>query len=397
MESHIRAYIGTELDAEWTTSDDVLAPELQETIERVRDDFFELTGVEMPGVSLRPASYEATPVTSRQFRIEVLNQGPWHANAQPIETQPDSLVSFGGALSERAWVFRVHWLTPEYVQWLVDSPPSGTRDWLQSRYSLTDLKLLLRAVVGAQPEAPENTIRHTDWLLASLVFWHVFAEDPYDLNAIAGRLRETQLARLEPAISPAAHTEPVAAGISALLDGDAETAESFFKQAAKEAPRGAKGAFLASYPGEFQPQIRERLQQSCASLGEVSLTRPERLDLEALVEAPDPLLTEDERRRLKLCLFASYDPAERPRRRAELLQSLVSAAHEPNEWPPEDAAYFGRMLVQEYDPFGSDDSTLATAQALLESAFRRLDRERAADAYYQFLTICIGGGAKKRC
>lgn len=401
-----------------------VAPALLEGIDSLRDELRKHTGISVPGVRFRVLRSEAGGLAPRQFRIEVLNQSSNSAETQPINvSSEDGLSEFINTLEARIWRFRAYWINAEAAQsalWYLSSHRPELHQWIEDRYSITDVKLLLRAVINSDLEKPgltekldliheakggpskappENTIRHTDWLLGSLVFWAAVGNDLRDLKGIAGRLRQTQLARLRPSEVTASPSDngPVVAGIGALTKGQIQEAVALFRQAAQGDPSEAIRIFLAHYPSQLGPQIRQSLEQSCSDLDKVSLEGEQLLNLADMIEATAEVVPRDLRRRFELCLLARYDPAKRPQLRSSLVRSLLIEPLKPDEWDAEEAAYLGTLLVKEYDPLSSSDSDLVAAQQLLGSALRRLGDQQSETVFQKITEVCEADGAKAWC
>jgi hypothetical protein len=136
----------------------------------------------------------------------------------------------------------------------------GLKDWLINKYSITEQKELMRAVIalplaGNSASSSTNgsgpdTLRHEDWLLGSLVFW-TQTSTARNGREMAEDLRRTQSARLE---RPAADAESravaptIARGIRELQNGRIPSAEAAFAQAIKANRPASKKAFLSAYP-----------------------------------------------------------------------------------------------------------------------------------------------------
>ena len=138
---------------------------------------------------------------------------------------------------------RAQWLSAETVEAILErlrTEPNKaaskdfktTADWLTKNYSLTDLKILLRAVVSS--EEPGNSVRYPEWLLASLVYWansndSTSKGDRRSVAALAAHLRRLQAAAADP---PAGGSCPrVDEGIDKLRHGDACGAQRAFHNA----------------------------------------------------------------------------------------------------------------------------------------------------------------------
>jgi Novel STAND NTPase 1/FHIPEP family len=168
---------------------------------------------------------------------------------------------------------KLQFITADKVNKELSNLKPAVRSWLEKNYSLTDLKLLLRAVVNPAEDvlvsnkeepmenaegrtnqpSPENSINQPAWLLASLVFWSQTG-DRNSFPALAEDLRRTQDARLirKQTITDNPQSEQIIkAGIKALHHGCISEAEAAFGQALKADKEAAVSNFLASYSGEI--------------------------------------------------------------------------------------------------------------------------------------------------
>jgi hypothetical protein len=131
--------------------------------------------------------------------------------AEPMRDMPDVTVGekncFEGVMQVIAATWektRGMWLTADSVEEALEMLGGSSAAWLRERYSLTDLKLLLRAVLsstsGEHPHAVDGvTLRDLPDLLGSLVFWTkaclVKGGQGLDGECLVDGLRATQAAR----------------------------------------------------------------------------------------------------------------------------------------------------------------------------------------------------------
>ena len=304
------------------------------------------------------------------FRIEVLNQGKDHPLGGQISVgQAEALDRLRSALIFRMEVNRIHFLSVEDVKQELKELKPGLQSWLRQHYSLTDLKLLLRAVLNPSQEEldhrkgalkaqapeqafqvpPELSICHPDWLLASLVFWSQVS-DSKSVADMVNDLRKTQSARLMSNPASLENTDivnTIQAGVKSLNQGNILLAEKAFDHAVKSDREAAIASFLVFYPQELRPPSLMRARTDLFlgfltlyftfsrqewedwqkpmrryNLGELPLSRAKRVELEALVAGKD---FDDKKsdvastRRLRLCLLASY-PEIYPQARRDRLR-----------------------------------------------------------------------------
>ena len=211
IEPPLRVYLGKELEDYFLTQNGELHPKLLEELSDLRGELFKRLGITPPAIKFRASVDDPTgtlPPTA--FRIEVPNQTPDNEDAKAIEVlAPQSAVKqFLDELRWRVFAFRTHWIDAYYVdQRLEEKENKELRTWLLNRYTLTDIKALLRGVIAPtdaelkaydekgfdplQHTVPGQSLREFDWLLASLVFWsHV--SDHLDAEELVQRLRDTQ-------------------------------------------------------------------------------------------------------------------------------------------------------------------------------------------------------------
>lgn len=410
----IRIPAGADLVSYWTDGDD-LSPEFNEVIEETRDEIWRQFGLEMPLVRLR--TWDTAPLAPNAFRIELLDQTIDSENAQPIETTPDvALERLAQELDWRVRLLRQRWLSTELASRLLLDVDESTQNWLNQRYSLTDLKLIFRGVVAPTPSEqqaqpwigdalppnpPERSLRTPGWLLGSLVFW-TGLEDPMDLPAIVERLHQTQRARatapLLPAEDNAEVTELVRRGVEALQKHEMSDAERLFATAIAADPVAAELSFLATYGAAHTKAVEAALEEACAEPSAAFLSRDQQADIEFIIGRLDRSRSAASLRRYQLCLLGAYPAWKRPHARHRLIADLV-AGHRthPDGWSADDARYFGEVLVKDYEPTGTDASWVEAATALLLRAVVDLDAEQAAGLYREISSVCYEAAPREWC
>jgi N-glycosylase/DNA lyase len=386
VEYPIRVYVGRKLAEAWFVGD-ALSPQLSAALQKLRDDFHRDYGISLPGVRFH-SSQSGDDIPPNGVRLEMLNERPGLGGVKPeLLSHDHSISDFVAILRRGAEDLRVFWITAESTQQLIGSENSQTsagRDevaaatgkWLRNKYSLTDLKVLLRAVVVPTTGGTEESARYTKWLLTSLVFWSKFADDPLDTSKMQSLLRDTQRARLRvrkgditPQIAGA-----VKRGVDALVDDRPNEAETAFTTAVTQDREAAARAFLAIWPTRL-PRIWLG-QSDLSSLP--NLSHIELLDLQDMPEVLDPQY-------VNLCRLASGivdGKAEQAAIERELLTSSSA-----DEWPVERAWWLGQRYLSHYDPLKDDPRYFSSAAALLKTAIVRFDDNQAYDAFSKILTI----------
>ncbi len=360
VERPIRVYIGAKLLESFVTPDDKLKPEVVEALEELRGDLYNRFGISAPGASFRDYTGDRE-LPEDALRIEIVKQTSDNDDAKPIgDIAPEqALERLKKELGRRYLGWRTWWLTAEKVNWLLlYDLPKDLRDWLLNNYTLTDLKQILRLVIaptdkeidiyttGGYTEqalkeiAPEQSLRHPEWLLASLIFW-VNAEDPLDANEIAKSLQATKRERLKPtqaSVPGGKVTGLVQEGISALEKQNFKSAEGLFKEALKLDRKIAKEAFLILYPLQQRMSVTGQLRQleaRCSPLpdpGEFSnasvINIPTPYEIEDFLEQYSKKISSAERRGLELCLLANYVQENYPQKARTLFNELIKNRQE---------------------------------------------------------------------
>ncbi len=408
-ETEVRIYLGYNLMKAWTEAD--TAGKLDERLNKFQD-----TIMRRFGISISDPSWDWW-IDADAFRIEILNQNEEDCLAQPIYVgKDDPLERLSAALESRIESYRIHFLTAETVNTALKTTQPALRSWLEARYSLTDLKLLLRALVNPSKEEldarqsafaagtldqpnkvpPENSIRQPAWLLASLVFWSQ-VEDPRSFSAMADDLRRTQRARIDR--KPISDQNPeiarlIATGVESLGQGRIGDAEAAFAGAIKSDKEAAITSFLVLYPQELRQSILRKFTDPRIDLRNLTATRAERIELEDLEKDFDEKTDVQTARRLRLCLLriSPYRQA-----RHGLVTKIVDQHGNPEDWPAAEAAWFGTRLLTSFDPLTGDKSIPQTGLAFLQKALPQLSSEDALKAYGPVMAICLNPGPNQWC
>jgi hypothetical protein len=257
------------------------------------------------------------------------------------------------------------WVDAPLVDRLLMTSPPHLNDWIRERYTTTDLKLVLRAVVEPDRgrEGPRS-LRHASWLLASLAFWSVVerGDAPED---IATRLRETQAARAD--VAAIAVGDDVRQGIIALERDDPKRATTSFEKALKADPVAAIGRFLSAYGSVARTFTARQLltrDEPEGARGPRALRRVERAELEEMDRFP-----------------------------TESLGPGGLAARDRSVSPVE----FAARALRRYDPTRPGTQILDVVRSGLASLMVRASDERADEVYRAVLDVCHEKGPKNWC
>ncbi len=430
-EPEVRIYLGNNLmkawitEAAWTeadTTEKYFTPELDERLNKFQDTIMRRFGISISDPKIRGPKWDPK-IPANAFRIEILNQNEEDCLAQPIYVGKDDPLDryrLSAALVSRTEFYRIHFLNAESVNGVLKNTHPALRSWLEARYSLTDLKLLLRALVNPSKEEldarqsasaagtmdqpsmvpPENSIRQPAWLLASLVFWSQ-VEDPRSFSAMADDLRKTQRARVAP--GPASLQNPeiarlIATGVDSLGQGRIAEAEVAFAGAIKSDKDAAVSSFLILYPQELRQSLLRKFTDSRTDLRSLSVSRAERIEMENLLAEKDFDQNTDTQaaRHLRLCLLASYSKYYRQEQR-DLVTKIVRQHGKPEDWPAVEAAWFGTQLLASFDPLVGDRSIPQTGLTFLQKVLRQLSPEQALEVHRDVMAICSKPGPNQWC
>ncbi|MHB9074687.1 MAG: nSTAND1 domain-containing NTPase [Desulfobaccales bacterium] len=403
----IRVYLGKRLVTAWVRTND-LGPELKEQMGKIRDRIMRRYGIMIPGVRFRDSTFDPG-IGDNAFRIEILNQHKDKKNpgTEQVDVgEGESLKRLVAALLLRAESYRSSFLTAEDVNSKLQNMRLSLREWLQKKYSLTDLKLLLRGVINPIQEElderasafkagdldrtfnvpTENTIRQPEWLLASLVFWSQ-VHDPYSLKDMTSDLRGTQRARINGNRDVLKNPRVfviIEAGVQALNRGRLSDAEDAFGRAVASDPDAAAASFLVLYPQELRRSLLRKL--TAASLEESESSQADRIELEDLVAEEDLDNTAGPRaaRHLRLLQLATSSKTSLLVRK-QLAENIVERYSRPELWPPEEAAWFGKSLLAWFDLLAEDDALPRKGLYFLKSALPRLSDPKVIDQYADYL------------
>lgn len=404
----VRVYLGKRL-ARQLAPGGRPSPQVTDALTGLRREFFGRFGFLPPLPRLEPD--DALPPDG--YRIEAADQQSGEAGTRArVVRGPRVLPALVHDLRDRYTAFRSWWLTPEAVGDLVEGTPKPVRAWLRARYSVTELKLILRAVVAPDPAEvvasslrapppsaqPERSLAELDWLLRSLAFWAA-ASPERDAGRIAGRLRALQQARLS---SPGAGVAPpaikgVAEGIAALRANDLDHAAALFRKALARDPAAATAAFTGLFALERAPSdTLAALRRACQvpAPGRFAAARAPsastRYRLEELLAQHGDALTVEDRRQLRLCLLR-HAVDTRQHAWARTLHAQLAKDSPWATWSPAEQYLLAQLALAEGDRHGPPLATQETISQLLRAALERSPPDVAAAAFAELLRRCESG------
>ena len=409
----LRVYLGDELLF-------YLAPrenKFLEQLEDLRGELFKRFGIIVPPVKWRASNSDPTgKLPPNAFRIEVLTQTWLDEDTDAI----DVAISEGGAeqvlleeLRRRLLAWRTWWITADYVdKQLEQNKP--LKAWLLNRYTLTDIKSLLRGVLAPtdaeldayraksiesalRQAAPEQSVRESDWLLGSLVFWSQ-AGDGLDTGQLVRALQETQAARLAPngPPSPDKPATGILAGIEALEQRNFGLAEERFRAAVSADRSGAIATFLAAYGNRDSVNtMADKLTQVClpfeppGKLNErLSINEQMRFEIEDFLARHQDSIADRDRASLEYCLLEHYaGHAHGNHERASL--DLFKTTRYGGQLEPNQKYALGFWTLELSGRSFDQPTDLAAAENWLTSAFQewKETEQDEASAHSAFLEL----------
>jgi hypothetical protein len=373
-------------------------------VQALREEFFRRFGVTIPGIFFQVAT-ETDPLPPNAFRIENVSQH----KTDVISTQPATALDLlMDKIKSFAEAGKLRWLLAEDVaeqRWRLAKTNPGLKDWLISKYSITEQKELMRAVIAlplagnsassSTKGSGPDTLRHEDWLLGSLVFWAQIS-DARNGREMAEDLRHTQSARLE---RPAADAESravaptITRGIRELQNGRIPSAEAAFAQAIKANRPAAEKAFLSAYPENISALELQADDQLCRDPEVRQSALSEAEDLEEDLNANNLGLDSSRDRNLRLCLLQMYQ--WRPRaKRVEIENEILRRYPNPAQWEPAAARKFAEEVLDDIDPYSDSAKLREGAVQLLVGAFPHMSPADAKAAFNTALSRYKQAGPK---
>jgi hypothetical protein len=410
----LRVYLGKDLLSYFVTPERELRPQILEKLDDLRGDLFKRFGIAVPGVKV-----DSDPVgklAPNAFRVELLHQTSAGNDAIAVEVANSrrAVEQLLDELRRQLLAWRTWWITADYLeQQLAHSEHIKT--WLLSRYSLTDIKSLLRHVLApSDPElhayrtagvasalrhvTPGQSLREFGWLLGSLVFWSQ-AGDGLDTAQLVRALQDTQAARLAPNRPPSPDNPAtgILAGIEALEQRNFGLAEERFREAVSADRSGAIATFLAAYASRDSVSMTGELNiltQACVPFelpGKLNEPQPIgeqiRFEIEDFLARHQDSIADPDRVLLEYCLLENY-AANKYSDHVRASLKLFKTSRYSGQLEPNQKYALGYWTLNLNEP--NLDPELVTAENWLTSAFREWketteDEARASDAFSELL------------
>ncbi|NTV42654.1 MAG: hypothetical protein HGA63_05080, partial [Syntrophobacteraceae bacterium] len=409
----IRVLLGKESLGTFRNKDTgLLHPEVLEAIAELRGEMYRKFGIIHPAVRFRDGG---TGMKPDGFRIVLLNESKDDPTSRIVPVSPDgALPQFIAELRLRISRNRAGFIMAEDIAGWLSEAPDELSEWLAERYSLTDLKLILRAVIApnqseldcfnATPELcvskekllPEQTLRYPSWLLKALVFW-INAAGANNLEGISAGLRDTQRSRFNPSRDELPENETTAlvrTGLMAFERSEIGQAVRFFSEALQRNRDEADSAFRFLYARETAVTFEgraEELEQLC-EIPEPGRVEAEhnpdtriRCELEDLLEEAGNRLTDDQRHTLRLALYSKCKAEGLLTKTGQILEEL-RRQYSPKAWSPRHEYALAFWLLSDHGNRMTPPSDLAWIDQILHSAFGKLEQEQAETAFDKLLT-----------
>jgi hypothetical protein len=373
----IRASFGKEAASRIVEGPDgTLTADVLAATKSVRDELEERYGISVPGVSFLIDG----DLPDTTFHLTVCRTGYDPVDLADV-ADADTSSRFAEEFSQRVTEARGMWPTPEDVDWDLVLMPENQEAWIRSRYTPSDIKLLLRAVVASDSTAKANTISHARWLLGSLVFWDYVARDPHDPRELAQYLVGTQAARLDFAAGKreASRAPPVLTdAVGALADDDVDGARATFGSLKLDRNRRLRTVAVRAFPRLYADALWyrgiARLPGPLKVWSSTPLSPAERQRIVQFLSDSDRRIPEETRQLLRLHELWSYDGHGERERAAQLCARLLREAQDAS-WKPEYKYFLAFLALRahrrdaEYPLLPPDRLDLTTS--LLASAFHQ--------------------------
>ena len=348
------------------------APEVTEAFEHFRESFFRRTGIWLPTPAL--VNDPVNPPSSRQLRIMLLDvPGQTGRSVDVPDTARAGIDRVIAVLDEEASRATLAWVDAEVAGRIRETNARVDATLKSQGISTTDLKLLLRAVLtpqrqdGTAATADMGSIRDSDFLLPSLVFWKAYYTDEkapqipellMDLARGMRRIQSQRYATLGPP-KPGEAAKAIEDGIRALEAGQLVRAEALFEQSLRVGRReDVEQQFVSRYAARWQASRRARSAAACLEPTAGKLDESLRIDVEAFLAEPQAKADPAAARKLALCLLSSM-PATVPQAKAALRLRMAREYGTPDQWPAADAGWFAAQVFEQYDPLHDADAVLA--------------------------------------
>lgn len=385
--------------------------EVTEALEHYRETFYRRTGVWLPKVTWLNDSSDLSGNRARRLRIMLLDDQDQDSRSVDVgSTQQDGIDRFIAALDQAISGSRLAWLDAEEAGRVASD--KRNREILKTLgISVTDLKLLLRVVLSPISDEAntattrgEGSVRDSDWLIPSLVFWKAFYTDEKApkiaelLPDLAKGFRRLQVQRNAPvATGDADAVAVIQSGIQALEGGRLDAAAKSFQEALSKWPRDeVETLFVNRYAARWQASRRARTDMACVKPTEGTLDHSLRIEVEAMLDQPESRADRTAYRNLALCLLSSMDPTL-PKAKAALRLKIAGQYGDPESWPAEQAAWLAAQLLDQYNPLNDPHAVMEQGVRFLTAAVRRLPNQDANDAFNKLVGVCNKPGPGNWC
>jgi hypothetical protein len=421
----LHAYLGADLWSCFVEASGNPREGILDKFTKMHAAFSARVGVPVPGIQLDPAagSYD---IDRSAFVVKVADEKANERYFGPVTVRGDCVDETLRELETRWELARAMFLASDDIEQALGKLGSNQSRWLRDNYSLTDLKLLLRAVLAPNREEIKNvqmpstndgrTLRALPDLLSSLVFWTQYCtiegKTELDGECLVRNLRETQRLRFfvtgSLRFGPNAAARLVATGLDDLLKRGAENPDaaeaSFIKAVAmsKPATGEAKTAFLSLFKSRTLTAWAERLEGSLSCgqptpgsvTNRVDLTADDRTELDQFFDAATRADPANAWLGLRLCRVQSSDLKIGRDKVIKDLDLLLYNAAAGNVTTAEAEAIGVLELKARQKDFWRPDLALDAAKQLVTRAFhewgRRGDTEDAEAAFTELGGICLG-------
>jgi hypothetical protein len=387
----IRVFVAQNLIPEWFPGAR-LSPKMLEALDGLKREIDAAYGISSPGFRFRPQDEnEYLPPNTIRIDVSRRNPEPAVSRRRRVLDGPDRIASLVGELKATLIATRQFWLTAEGMDAVLRSLPPHTREMLENRYSLTDMKRLMRSALGSAGGADGN-VHFPAWLISSLAFWSQ-AENSPDGSGLGGRLLEMSLLSKNDAAPkvPPEVIRLVGQGADALFSDDPAGAERSFKAAIQLNRAAAIQAFDHAWPQRL-PRVFLRdfgaKHPVFTTLFPLTSDQRELRDLEEIIKISTANGDRDAQWQATLFGLASKPISEQGWASGTLGFLLTHAAD--SERSPEASRWLAMKFLSGYRPLDSatgDENSLNAAAALFKSSIRRLDSNSALSEFAELAYI----------
>lgn len=383
--SPIRIYLGNEL-ARIIYSDDSKSGDLKEAEIKSEDYMIKKFGLKIPVASYKAVKNKEA-VGDYSFRIEVLNKESQYDEVKTHKTNEERVIKDVISEYEKlAYDYRIFWITADSTNTLLKNLPGKLSKWLKKHYSLTDIKLIFRAIINPTLKEvikplngenkrynipAENTLYHLEWMLKTIPFWGE-VDGHLNLEKLVMNLRSLQNHRfegLEADDMEITDNVSISKGIEHLQKNKYSDAAKEFATAIKNNNKDAVKIFLVKYVDKFEGKLESRLLTLCKDPTKGLASRSDRVILKDYISKKTGLPS-DKKRRMKLCLLADY-PSTYKQDKQDIIKELSESYSNPETWRVKEAAWFSRILFEKFDPVQDSDEDKTLIKSFFESSYLR--------------------------